>query len=74
METKYSPLAVAGGILGLLSLFLLGMFSAIPSLILSIAGFSQIRSKETYKGNGLCVFGIVTSVITIIFYVVGKSS
>jgi hypothetical protein len=73
METKYSPLAVAGGILGLLSLFL-GMFSAIPSLILSIAGFSQIRSKETYKGNGLCVFGIVTSVITIIFYVVGKSS
>ena len=50
-------------------LSLASFFVGVPALILCIAGLVQINTKDDCKGNGLCVFGLIMSIVAIIFYV-----
>ena len=62
-------LAIAGFVVGLVSIFLnFYCITGIVGLILSIVGFK--KSKETEKGKGLAIAGIICSIIGIVVGIV----
>ena len=63
-------LAIAGFVVGLFSIFLnFYCITGIVGLILSIVGFK--KSKETEKGKGIAIAGIICSIIGIIVGIIG---
>ena len=65
---KQSVIAVVGGVLGLVSLFI-GIFAAVPAVILGhIALVSVGQSAGRLTGRGLAIFALVTGYITIALF------
>lgn len=63
-------LAIAGFVVGLVSIFLnFYCITGIVGLILSIVGFKKL--KETEKGKGIAIAGIICSIIGIIVGIIG---
>ena len=63
-------LAIAGFVVGLVSIFLnFYCITGIVGLIWSIVGFK--KSKESEKGTGIAIAGIICSIIGIIVGIIG---
>lgn len=65
-KKKYSNLAIASGIMGLLGLFLFGPFLTIPALITGILALRKIK-KDNLRGKIWAQFGIGVFIIQTIF-------
>ena len=65
-----NALAIAGMVVGIVSIFL-GFYciTGIVGLILSILGLK--KSKETGKGKGMAIAGIVCSIVGIVVTIIG---
>ncbi len=66
---KQSVVAVIGGILGLISLFI-GIFAGVPAVIFGhIALISVSRSAGRIAGRGLAIFALVMGYLSIAVFV-----
>lgn len=66
---KQSVIAVVGGILGLISLFI-GIFAAVPAVILGHIALVKVgRSSARLTGRGMAIFALATGYITIALFV-----
>jgi hypothetical protein len=71
LSPKTSALAIWSLVLGVLSLFCLSIFAAIPGAICGHKALSQIKkSGGALAGNGLAIGGLVTSYLGILWAIV----
>jgi len=65
---RQSVIAVVGGVLGLVSLFI-GIFAAVPAVILGHIALVRVgQSAGRLTGRGLAIFALVTGYITIALF------
>jgi len=65
---KTSGLAIASLVLGILALLCLGVFTAIPAIILGIVALVKInKAAGTQTGQGLAIAGLATGGVGMIF-------
>ncbi len=63
-----SAIAVIGGILGLISLFI-GIFAAVPAVVLGHIALVRVgQSSGRLTGKGLAIFALITGYITIALF------
>lgn len=68
---KKNGLAIASLILGILSLVLTGILTAIPGVITGHMARSRIRNfPESYTGGGMAMFGLVLNYLVLILSII----
>jgi cytochrome bd-type quinol oxidase subunit 2 len=49
-----------------LSIFCLGIFFAVPALLVSVIGFAKVQRQREQSGRGLAIAGVVLAVLAIL--------
>lgn len=63
---KFSGLAIAGFVLGLVAFFIMPIFIGVPGLIFSCTSFKDV-SVNNKRGKGLAIAGLVLGIINVVW-------